>query len=109
MKKHASFIPTTSSSIFACSRTSYRLTPVRVCSCVLLRGGKKIRQLLDEKFMGPPVTYGKSLNKEFRKRELMRITEENLVGAVCASSRVVVCLCVCVVRATASVFGKSSN
>jgi hypothetical protein len=37
-------------------------------------------QLLDEKFMGPPVTYGKSLNKEFRKRELMRITEENLVS-----------------------------
>ncbi len=36
-------------------------------------------QLLDEKFMGPPVTYGKSLNKEFRKRELMRITEENQV------------------------------
>lgn len=35
-------------------------------------------QLLDEKYMGPPVTYGKSLNKEFRKRELMRITEENL-------------------------------
>jgi len=34
-------------------------------------------QLLDEKYMGPPVTYGKSLNKEFRKRELMRITEEN--------------------------------
>ena len=36
-------------------------------------------QLLDEKYMGPPVTYGKSLNKEYRKRELMRITEENLV------------------------------
>eukprot|EP00283_Hemiselmis_rufescens_P024790 CAMPEP_0173437744 /NCGR_PEP_ID=MMETSP1357-20121228/18305_1 /TAXON_ID=77926 /ORGANISM="Hemiselmis rufescens, Strain PCC563" /LENGTH=205 /DNA_ID=CAMNT_0014402945 /DNA_START=93 /DNA_END=707 /DNA_ORIENTATION=+ len=35
-------------------------------------------QLLDEKYMGPPVTYGKSLNKEYRKRELMRITEENL-------------------------------
>jgi hypothetical protein len=35
-------------------------------------------QLLDEKFMGAPVTFGKSLNKEFRKRELMRITEENL-------------------------------
>ena len=35
-------------------------------------------QLLDEKFMGPPVTFGKSLNKDFRKRELMRITEENL-------------------------------
>eukprot|EP00961_Rhodomonas_salina_P018589 250223-Rhodomonas_salina.4 len=28
--------------------------------------------------MGAPVTYGKSLNKEFRKRELMRITEENM-------------------------------
>ena len=37
-------------------------------------------QLLDEKYMGAPVTYGKSLNKEFRKRELMRITEENQVG-----------------------------
>jgi hypothetical protein len=36
-------------------------------------------QLLDEKYMGAPVTYGKSLNKEFRKRELMRITEENQV------------------------------
>jgi hypothetical protein len=35
-------------------------------------------QLLDEKFMGAPVTFGKSLNKDFRKRELMRITEENL-------------------------------
>lgn len=35
-------------------------------------------QLLDEKYMGAPVTFGKSLNKEFRKRELMRITEENL-------------------------------
>ena len=35
-------------------------------------------QLLDEKYMGPPVTFGKSLNKEHRKRELMRITEENL-------------------------------
>ena len=35
-------------------------------------------QLLDEKYMGPPVTFGKSLNKEFRKRELMRVTEENL-------------------------------
>jgi len=35
-------------------------------------------QLLDEKYMGPPVTFGKSLNKEYRKRELMRITEENL-------------------------------
>mmetsp|Transcript_2566 Transcript_2566/g.7082 ORF Transcript_2566/g.7082 Transcript_2566/m.7082 type:complete len:163 (+) Transcript_2566:369-857(+) len=34
-------------------------------------------QLLDEKYMGAPVSYGKSLNKEFRKRELMRITEEN--------------------------------
>lgn len=34
-------------------------------------------QLLDEKYMGPPVTYGKSLNKEYRKKELMRITEEN--------------------------------
>jgi hypothetical protein len=38
-------------------------------------------QLLDEKYMGAPVTYGKSLNKEFRKRELMRITEENQVPA----------------------------
>ena len=35
-------------------------------------------QLLDEKYMGAPVTFGKSLNKDFRKRELMRITEENL-------------------------------
>lgn len=35
-------------------------------------------QLLDEKYMGAPVTFGKSLNKEHRKRELMRITEENL-------------------------------
>eukprot|EP00285_Hemiselmis_virescens_P011257 CAMPEP_0173377708 /NCGR_PEP_ID=MMETSP1356-20130122/994_1 /TAXON_ID=77927 ORGANISM="Hemiselmis virescens, Strain PCC157" /NCGR_SAMPLE_ID=MMETSP1356 /ASSEMBLY_ACC=CAM_ASM_000847 /LENGTH=183 /DNA_ID=CAMNT_0014330569 /DNA_START=83 /DNA_END=631 /DNA_ORIENTATION=- len=34
-------------------------------------------QLLDEKYMGRPVTYGKSLNKEYRKKELMRITEEN--------------------------------
>jgi hypothetical protein len=30
--------------------------------------------------MGPPVMYGKSLNKEYRKRQLMRITEENQVG-----------------------------
>jgi len=35
-------------------------------------------QLLDEKYMGAPVSFGKSLNKEHRKRELMRITEENL-------------------------------
>jgi hypothetical protein len=35
-------------------------------------------QLLDEKYMGAPVMLGKSLNKEHRKRELMRITEENL-------------------------------
>jgi len=35
-------------------------------------------QLLDEKYMGAPVMFGKSLNKDFRKRELMRITEENL-------------------------------
>ena len=35
-------------------------------------------QLLDEKYMGAPVTFGKSLNKDYRKRELVRITEENL-------------------------------
>ena len=34
-------------------------------------------QLLDEKYMGPPVTSGKSLNKDFCKRELLRITKEN--------------------------------
>mmetsp|Transcript_2571 Transcript_2571/g.7110 ORF Transcript_2571/g.7110 Transcript_2571/m.7110 type:complete len:227 (+) Transcript_2571:369-1049(+) len=39
-------------------------------------------QLLDEKYMGAPVSYGKSLNKEFRKRELMRITEENQVWTI---------------------------
>ena len=34
-------------------------------------------QVLDEKYMGPPVTFGKSLNKDFCKRELLRITKEN--------------------------------